>query len=115
MRLTEVCGPVNNGKETEAHGEHHERELVERAVLCAAEHHAAIHRLPQPHQEAGRPVPGRHGLQYWGILKHNNINNSHNSFLMESRNIVLQINNSVYTHSMVVAISKVLRHQGSYA
>lgn len=62
MRLTEVCGPVNNGEETEAHGEQNERELVERAVLRAAEHHAAVHRLPEPHHEAPRSVPGRHGL-----------------------------------------------------
>lgn len=64
MRLAEVRAPVDDGEQTEAHGEHHERELVERAVLRAAEHHAAVRRLPQPRQEPARPAPRRHRLQY---------------------------------------------------
>lgn len=69
MRLAEVRGPVDDGEEAEAHGEHHERELVERAMLRAAEHDAAVHGLPQPRHEAARhAVPRRHRLQYRRVL-----------------------------------------------
>lgn len=68
MRFTKVCRPVDNVKEQEAHREHHERELVERAVLRAAEHDAAVDDRAHAHQEAAAAVRRRHWLQDWWVL-----------------------------------------------